>query len=189
MTVARSLTRPPAQTSSTCNRTRSQPLSLLSMARLKRARSRARCSSCSRIRIAQTSLGLRGRFCPVIRPLFQGAFFGRSDVCISPSMIVSVEPTTPSQHLPIGGRGNIRNDGSQHLFRRSITPSPLAAFDPLRTLGGTRSNVGLWRQCREPRPLHDLPDGRGHGAATEVPGIPDVDRPTSGAARTSVTAR
>src|SRR6266568_8752014 len=35
--VARSRTRPPAQTSSTCNRTRSQPLSLLSMARLKKS--------------------------------------------------------------------------------------------------------------------------------------------------------
>src|SRR6516165_9216789 len=64
MIVARSRTLPPAQTSSTCNRTRSQPLSLLSMARLKRARSRTWCFSCSRIRIAQTSFGLRGRFLP-----------------------------------------------------------------------------------------------------------------------------
>src|SRR6516164_2476798 len=65
------------------------------MPRLKRARSRARCSSCSRIRIAQTSFGLSGRFCPVMRPLFQGVLFGRRDVCISPSMIASIEPTTP----------------------------------------------------------------------------------------------
>ena len=65
--------------------------------------------------------------------MFQGTFFGRSDVGISPSMIASVEPTTPSQRLPIDGRGNLRNDGSQHLFRRSFTTSPLAAFDPLRT--------------------------------------------------------
>jgi hypothetical protein len=77
---------PPAQISSTCNRRRSQPLSLLSMARLKRARSRPRCSSCSRTRIAQTSFGLSGRFCPVRWPLFQGT------VC----MIASIEPTTPS---------------------------------------------------------------------------------------------
>src|SRR5271168_4467641 len=107
MTVARSRTRSPAQTSSTCSLIRSQPLSLLSMAKLKRARPRDRCFSCSRTRIAQTSFGLSGRFCPVIRPLFQGAFFGRSDVCISLSMIASVQPTTPSQRLPIGGRGNL----------------------------------------------------------------------------------
>jgi hypothetical protein len=48
--VARSRTRSPAQTSSTRNRTRSQPLSLLSIARLKRTRWRARCFSCSRTR-------------------------------------------------------------------------------------------------------------------------------------------
>ena len=51
----------------------------------------------------------------------------------------------------------------------ALIPDLLAAprngkFDPLRTLGGTRNNVGPWRQCREPRPLHDLPDGRGHRA-------------------------
>jgi hypothetical protein len=45
------------------------------------------------------------------------------------------------------------------------------------------------RQGREPRPLHDLSDGRGRGAATDVPGDPGVDRPTAGAARTSVTGR
>jgi hypothetical protein len=45
------------------------------------------------------------------------------------------------------------------------------------------------RQGREPRPLHDLSDGRGRGAATDVPGDPDVDRPTSGAAGTHVTGR
>ena len=45
------------------------------------------------------------------------------------------------------------------------------------------------RQGREPRPLHDLSDGRGRGAATDVPGNLDVDRPTSGAAGTNVTGR
>jgi hypothetical protein len=36
---------------------------------------------------------------------------------------------------------------------------------------------------------HNLSDGRGDGAATDVPGNPDVDRPTSGAAGTNVTGR
>jgi hypothetical protein len=35
-------------------------------------------------------------------------------------------------------------------------------------------------------PLHNLSDGRGRGAATDVPANPDVDRPTSGAAGTNV---
>ena len=56
--VAWSRTRPPTLTSSTRSRTRSQPLSLLSIARLKNARSRARCSSWSPIRIDQMSLDL-----------------------------------------------------------------------------------------------------------------------------------
>ena len=50
ITVARSCTRPRRIRS----RTRSQPLSLLSMARLNKARRRLRCSTWSRTRIAQT---------------------------------------------------------------------------------------------------------------------------------------
>src|SRR5215813_12023329 len=72
MTVARSLTLPPANTSSILSRTRSQPLSLLSIARLNIARSRRRPSICSRTRIVQTYFGLSGRFWPIKRPLFQG---------------------------------------------------------------------------------------------------------------------
>jgi hypothetical protein len=45
------------------------------------------------------------------------------------------------------------------------------------------------RQGREPRPLHRLSDGRGRGAATDVPGYPLADRPAAGAARTSMTER
>ncbi|TMJ44406.1 MAG: hypothetical protein E6G90_17055 [Alphaproteobacteria bacterium] len=45
------------------------------------------------------------------------------------------------------------------------------------------------RQGREPRPLRDLSDGRGRGAATDAPGTPDVDRATAGATRTSVIER
>src|SRR6516162_5601595 len=66
-----------------------------------RARSRTWCFSCSRIRIAQTSFGLRGRFCPVIRPLFKAGFVGGRKVCILPSMIASVESNPPSQRLPL----------------------------------------------------------------------------------------
>ena len=95
-----------AQTSSICNRTRSHPLSLLSMARLNKARSGARCWSWSRTRIAQTSFGFRGRFCPVRRPLFQGTF----------CMIASIEPTAPPQLPPISGRGNL----SERRVRASL---------------------------------------------------------------------
>jgi hypothetical protein len=58
ITVARSRTLPPAVTSSIFSRTRSQPMSLLSTARLNIARSRLRFSSWSLTRIVQTSLGL-----------------------------------------------------------------------------------------------------------------------------------
>src|SRR6516225_12239016 len=52
--------------------TTSQPRSLLSMARLNRARSRVRRSSCSLVLIDHTWLGLRGGFAPGSLPLFQG---------------------------------------------------------------------------------------------------------------------
>src|SRR6478736_6345460 len=44
------------------------------------------------------------------------------------------------------------------------------------------------RQGREPRPLHNLSDGRGRGAATDVPGNPVADRPATGATRSGMTA-
>jgi hypothetical protein len=53
--------------------TRSQARSLLSMPRSNSASSLARFSICSLVRIAQTSLGLNGAFCPTSLPLFQGA--------------------------------------------------------------------------------------------------------------------
>lgn len=67
---------PPLMTSPARNRTRSHLLSLLSMARLNKARSRIRFDSYSRTRMAQISRGLRGSFCPTSRPLFQGVFTG-----------------------------------------------------------------------------------------------------------------
>lgn len=53
---------------------RSQPRSLLSKPKLKRASSRTRPSSCSRTRSAQMSLTLKGAFWPTILPLFQGTW-------------------------------------------------------------------------------------------------------------------
>src|SRR6202049_3996757 len=38
------------------------------------------------------------------------------------------------------------------------------------------------RQGRQPRPVCDLPDGRGRGAAADVPGNPVADRPAAGTA-------
>src|SRR5215472_2990850 len=70
--VARSRTRPPTLTSSTCSRTRSQPRSLLSIARLNKARLRARRSTWSRTRIDHTSLCFRGRLLPNEAPFVPG---------------------------------------------------------------------------------------------------------------------
>jgi len=53
--------------------TKSQARSLLSIAKLKRAGPRLSPRNSSLTLIAQTSLGLSGRFCPMIRPLFHGA--------------------------------------------------------------------------------------------------------------------
>jgi hypothetical protein len=52
--------------------TTSQPRSLLSIARLNRARSRTLRCICSLVRIAQTCLGSKGGFGPTSLPLFQG---------------------------------------------------------------------------------------------------------------------
>jgi hypothetical protein len=54
------------------DRTTSQPRSLLSIAKLNMARSRARPSIWSFVRIDQTCLGRNGGFAPVTLPLFQG---------------------------------------------------------------------------------------------------------------------
>src|SRR5664279_805254 len=56
--------------------TTSQPRSLLSIARLNMARSRARPSIWSFVRMDQTCLGRSGGFAPVSFPLFQGTRWG-----------------------------------------------------------------------------------------------------------------
>jgi hypothetical protein len=42
------------------------------------------------------------------------------------------------------------------------------------------------REGRQPWPLRHLPDGRGRGATTDVPGTPVADRPVAGTARASM---
>ena len=45
------------------------------------------------------------------------------------------------------------------------------------------------REGHKPRPLRHLPNGRGRGAAADVPGNPVAGRPTSGTARAGMTGR
>ena len=73
-TLARERIWSPWATSLMRRGTRSQPRSLLSMARLNSARSRSRPAICSRMRISQICRRVNGRFCPVSLPLFQGAW-------------------------------------------------------------------------------------------------------------------
>jgi hypothetical protein len=70
--VARSRTLAPEQTSSKRSLTESHGRSLLSIAKLKSARSRHLREISSRTRIDQTCLGWSGFFCPTSNPLFQG---------------------------------------------------------------------------------------------------------------------
>lgn len=72
MIVARLATWYPWQTSLTRSFVRSHARNLLSIARLKIARSRTRAESWRRMRMAQISLSLSGGFWPMSLPLFQG---------------------------------------------------------------------------------------------------------------------
>ena len=71
-TIPRSRTSAPEQMSSVLRRTRSDALSLLSIARLKSARSWGEPDISRRTLIDQTCLGNNGRFWPTTSPLFQG---------------------------------------------------------------------------------------------------------------------
>lgn len=77
-TIARCSTSPPETTAPILNRARSQPLSWLSMARSKRARSRKLCSRCRWKRAAPTCRGVSGGFEPTTRPLFQAGSWRRN---------------------------------------------------------------------------------------------------------------
>ena len=85
-TEVRSLTCPAAKTSATWSRTRSHPRNLLSFAVLNSARSLWFSAISSRTRLDQTCFGIKGRFCPTIRRLFQagrcGRMAGKFGVCM-----------------------------------------------------------------------------------------------------------
>src|SRR5579863_10042057 len=68
--------------------TTSQPRSLLSMAKLNRARSRIRPSASNRVLIDQTCFGRSGGLAPIILPLFQGMRFLGSGPFAMSDMIV-----------------------------------------------------------------------------------------------------
>ena len=73
-------TRPRARTaltrSVTADLTSSQPRNLLSMATLKKAKSRRLPANSNRARVVQTCFGSKGSFCPMIRPLYQALRVG-----------------------------------------------------------------------------------------------------------------
>src|ERR1700759_237890 len=75
--------------SSTFSATTSQPRSLLSIARLNRARSRSRPSTWSFVRMDRTSLGRSGGFAPTIFPLFHGTGFEALPVILKSSVMVT----------------------------------------------------------------------------------------------------
>ena len=78
ITETRSRTRSSLTRSDTASLTRSQPRNLLSMATLNKAGSCRLLPSFKRVWIAQTCFGSKGRFWPMIRPLFQALRFGGS---------------------------------------------------------------------------------------------------------------
>jgi hypothetical protein len=98
---ARSLTRPAANTSCTFRVTRSQPRNLLSMAVLRSAKSRPLSAISSLTLIVQTCFGARGRFCPMIRPLFHAGRRGTTIGRVSEGIGVSSCP--PPAH-PVSGQ-------------------------------------------------------------------------------------
>ena len=85
--VARCRTFAPEQTSSSRGLTRSQARSLLSIARLKIARSRLDRAISRRTRMDQTCFGWSGFFWPTSNPLFQGrerSLTGRAGIAVPP---------------------------------------------------------------------------------------------------------
>src|SRR5216684_969962 len=99
-TVARSAVYPLAAISSTLIATTSQPRSLLSIAKLNMARSRARPSIWSLVRIDQTCLGRSGGFAPVTLPLFQGTRLWGVGVAFTWSCMAILLGYRGEQHVP-----------------------------------------------------------------------------------------
>ncbi len=120
---ARSRTLSSLRRSTTLRVTKSQPRSLLSIARLKRARSRRLPASSRRARMAQTCLGSNGRFYPTRRPLFQALRFWVTAGSWTLGMICppSVPPsqnisTALTQYLSLKSYGSLTLDGKTMLF-------------------------------------------------------------------------
>ena len=127
-TDARSLIWPDAMTSTTFILTKSQPRSLLSMARLKSARSRWFSASSSRTLIAQTCLGLRGRFWPTIRPLFQAGEAHEWQVSLVFACLILRSTTPPTQRQP---------DVDKAPYHGNAAPPPRSVLSP-------KSRMLLW---------------------------------------------
>src|ERR1700730_686834 len=89
--VARASEYPLGATSSTLIATTSQPRSLLSMARLNIANSRARLSIRRFVRMDQTRLANSGGFAPISFPLFHGVRVGGGRIEFSSSMVILLE--------------------------------------------------------------------------------------------------
>jgi hypothetical protein len=83
----------------------------------------------SRTRIDHTSLGFRGRFCPIRRPLFQGSRRGTDGWLLS-SMIVSSEPTAPSRLRSDQGRRGILCLGAGLLLKPTRSSSAASGSTP-----------------------------------------------------------
>src|SRR6056297_366511 len=91
--------------------TRSQPRSLLSIARLKSARSRWFSASSSLTLIAQIYFGFSGRFWPTMRPLFQA---GRSARMAGKFGVCMVDPI---RHILLHRQPDVDTESYHEMLR------------------------------------------------------------------------
>lgn len=143
--VARSRTRPPAAMSSTRRPTRSQPRNLLSIARLKSARSRLRRFIRSRTRTQGDVSGRQDSPCSVgsadmvdARPLHRSALLPRAS------------------HFIATRRARFFNSSS--MFQRSFSSES----------GSRCLSRGAWVNYSRPRPDPESPSGRTSGASSRA---------------------
>jgi len=141
------LTVPPRITSPTRSRTRSQPRSLLSIARLNIARSRTRRSCCSRVRVAQICRGFKGGFAPMIRPVFQA---GRIDGCRAISMIASSLRDAASGVVTSSACSQMRHFQTLDGGPKADIPSSRQAH--VRAIAGMVANGTVAPPGRSPKP-------------------------------------
>ena len=110
ITVTRAAIRPACPTSFSLSATKSQALNLLSIARLKSAKSRCRWASCSRTRIDQISRCFSGSFWPTSLPLFHGSRF--------PASILSSDSNDWSESM-VPHTVGIRPEADNHVIATS----------------------------------------------------------------------